>query len=156
MLRSETASDVYATFVGRVEPGLRRALTASFGSDVGREATAEAFVYGWQHWDRLQSMSNPAGYLFRVGQSAARRMTKPGRSPFRWSVVVHEDPWVEPGFGAAWSALTDRQRVVAGLVHGYGWSMAEVADLLGVSKSAVQNHERRAMKKLRRDLRVQQ
>ena len=31
-----------------------------------------ALAYGWQHWDRIGAMANPVGYLFRVGQSAAR------------------------------------------------------------------------------------
>ena len=154
MLRDQKASDAYSTFVRGVEPGLRRALTAGFGLDVGREAAAEALGYGWRNWDRVQQMSNPSGYLFRVGQSAARRLVKPDRSPVHASVAVYDEPWVEPGLEAAWSSLSERQRTVAGLVHGYGWSLSEVADLLGISKSAVQIHERRAMKKLRRDLGV--
>ena len=156
MLHDQKAPDAYSTFVRRVEPGLRRALTAGFGIDVGREAAAEALAYGWQNWDRVQSMSNPSGYLFRVGQSAARRLVKPPRSQVHASEAVYDEPWVEPRFGPAWSTLSERQRTVAGLVHGYGWSLSEVADLLGVSKSAIQIHERRAMQKLRRELGVQQ
>lgn len=155
MLRDQTASDAYAAFADRVEPRLRRALTAAFGMDVGRDATAEALVYGWQHWDRVQGMRNPSGYLFRVGQSAGRRLAKPRRAPVPSVDVMYDDPWFEPGLGPAWLSLSERQRTVAGLVHGYGWSFAEVADLLGVSKSAVQIHEGRAMKRLRRDLGVQ-
>lgn len=156
MLRDQTAADSYAAWVEISEPGLARALIAGFGSEVGREAAAEALVYGWQHWDRLEGMENPAGYLFRVGQSAARRMAKSDRRSFRRSEVVFEEPWAEPGFGPAWSSLTERQRIVTGLVHGFGWSLREVADLLGLSKAAVQTHERRAMRKLRRDLGVEE
>jgi len=35
--------------------------------------TAEALAYAWENWDRLSSMKNPVGYLYRVGQSRARR-----------------------------------------------------------------------------------
>ena len=52
---------------------LRTALVAAYGPDVGADAAAEALAYGWEHWPRLTAMANPAGYLFRVGQSAARR-----------------------------------------------------------------------------------
>ena len=100
-------------------------------------------------------MDNPAGYLFRIGQNKARDMA--GRS--RWSSrdeVVFEEPWAEPAFGQAWSALSDRQRTVVGLVYGFDWSLSEVADLLGVSKGTVQTFEKRAMKKLRRDLGVEE
>ena len=41
------------------------------------------------------------------------------------------------------------------LVFGHEWSMAEVAELLDLSKSTVQNHVERGMKKLRRRLGVE-
>ena len=154
MLRDQTAADTFTEFARRCEPGLRRGLTAAFGSEVGREAAADALVYGWQHWERVERMANPSGYLFRVGQNKARDIA--GR--FRWSSraeVVFEEPWAEPGFGPAWSSLSDRQRTVIGLVHGFAWSLGEVAELLGVSKSSVQSHEQRGLKKLRRDLGVE-
>ncbi len=53
MLRDQTATDTFTEFARVLEPGLRRALTAGFGSEVGREAAAEALVYGWQHWERV-------------------------------------------------------------------------------------------------------
>ena len=49
MLREQTAADAFSKFARSAEPGLRRALTAGFGSEVGREAAAEALVYGWEH-----------------------------------------------------------------------------------------------------------
>ena len=131
-----------------------RALTAGFGSGVGREAAAEALAHAWEHWDRVQGMANPSGYLFRVGQNKARRLV--GRSRlFGRDEIVFTEPWAEPGFGPAWSSLSDRQRVIAGLVHGFDWSLGEVADLLGIAKGAVQTHEKRAMRKLRRGLGVE-
>jgi len=154
LLRDQTAADIYAEFARGLEPSLRRALTAGFGSEIGRESASEALAYGWQHWDRLEGMANPSGYLFRVGQNTARRIA--GHS--RWfgrDEIVYEEPWAEPGFGSAWSALSDRQRIVVGLVHGFDWSLAEVAALLGVSKGTVQTFENRGMKKLRRDLGVE-
>ena len=154
MLRDQTAADSFTDFVRLVEPGLRRGLTAGFGSDVGREAAAESLLYGWQHWDRVGGMANPSGYLFRVGQNKARRLA--GRS--RWlsrDEIVFTEPWAEPGFGSAWSSLSDRQRIVFGLIHGFDWSLGEVADLLGVSRSSVQSYQERALKKLRRNLGVE-
>ena len=40
-------------------------------------------------------------------------------------------------------------------MHGFDWSLGEVADLLGLSRASVQTHEQRALKKLRRDLGVE-
>ena len=142
----------FTEFCERAEPRLRRALTAGYGIDVGRAATVDALVYGWQHWARIEQMSNPVGYLFRVGQNIAKRA-----SEYRagWmTATTTEVPWIEPGLRPALAALSERQRMVVALVHGMGMSFAEVADLIGVSKSSVQTHERRAMKSLRRSLGV--
>jgi len=47
------------------------------------------------------------------------------------------------------AGLSDRERVAVMLVNGFDWSLAEVAEFLGVSKSTVQTHAERAMAKLR-------
>ena len=154
MLRDRTGADSFTEFARQIEPGLRRALTAGFGSDVGREAAAEALIYGWEHWDRVEGLKNPAGYLFRVGQRKAHRMA--GRSRV-WGrdEVVFSEPWVEPRFETAWGKLSERQRIVFGLIHAFDWSLSEVAQLLGVSKSSVQSYEQRAMRRLRKSLGVE-
>jgi hypothetical protein len=55
----------FTKFARNAEPRLRHALVAAYGPDVGREAAAEAIAYGWENWERLQSMDNPIGYLYR-------------------------------------------------------------------------------------------
>jgi len=57
----------------------RAALVAAYGTNVGSDA-AEALAYGFEHWDDVAGMANPAGYLYRVGQTEARRHFRP--SPF--------------------------------------------------------------------------
>ena len=64
--------DEFATFMLDAEPRLRRALVAAFGSQRGREATAESLAWGWEHWTRVRAMHNPVGYLYRVGRSRTR------------------------------------------------------------------------------------
>jgi len=147
----ETAS--FAEFVAAVEPRLRRALTAGWGIELGREATAEALAWAWAHWPEVQTFDNPAGYLYRVGRDRARRL---GRRPLLEfpSGVDAAMPWVEPGLPAALARLSHRQRVVVTLLYGYQWTMAEVAELLDISKGSVQIHERRGMARLRERLGV--
>ncbi len=111
-------------------------------------------MYGWEHWERVEQMENPAGYLYRVGRDKARRM-KPRKSSLQERSNPFRDPWVEPGLAPALDGLTEKQRVVVSLLHAFDWSMSEVAELLGVSKSTVQSYERRAMKKLQRALGVE-
>lgn len=148
----ETSQESYADFVQEAEPRLRRALVARYGSDLGRELTAAALAYGWENWLRLAAMDNPIGYLYRVGQSKSRRWLRPKPSfPAPANVGL---PWVEPGLPGALRSLTANQRQAVVLVHGYGYTHAEVSELLGLSRSTVQNHVERGLKKLRSELEV--
>lgn len=141
-------TDSYTEFVGLMEPRLRHALCAAFGSDRGREATAEALAYGWEHWSRVREMDNPAGYLWGVGRNHARRMRRiPVVLP---PVPTGEMPWVEPSLAPALARLSEKQRLAVMLIHGLGWTHTEVAELLGVSKGTVQTHAKRGLAKLRR------
>lgn len=151
---AETKSVAFAEFVAETERGLRQALTASLGSDVGTEAAAEALAYGWEHWERIHDMTNPSGYLYRVGLNWGRKARK--RRTVAFPPVVHDDGvWVEPGLPEALSRLSAKQRLVVYLVHGHDWSLAEVAELLGISKGTVQTHMERGMTKLRNQLKVE-
>jgi RNA polymerase sigma-70 factor (ECF subfamily) len=143
----------FLLFARSVEPGLRAALVSFHGAQAGMEATNDALVYAWSHWDRVRSMRNPAGYLYRVGQRAGRRprMKRPVPQP---SAVPIATPWVEPGLQDALESLTRRQRQVVVLIEGYEWTQAEVAELLGISKSAVQTHLERGLHWLREALGV--
>jgi RNA polymerase sigma factor (sigma-70 family) len=95
-------------------------------------------------------MEHPVPFLFRVGQSRARRRRRRMlHAPVEWS-----EPWIEPDLGQALRSLTERQRVAVVLVHAYGWTLAEVADLLGVRITTVQSHLDRGLAKLRSRLEV--
>ena len=69
---SDEREQEFRCFFGEAEPRLRRALIAAYGTERGREATAEALAYAWEHWDRVKEMGNAMGYLYRVGQSCTR------------------------------------------------------------------------------------
>lgn len=137
----------FEEFFGATEPKLRRALVARYGAEVGREAAADAMAYAWEHWDRLGTMENPAGYLYRVGQSKSRSWFR--RRPVFPAVADAGMPWIEPGLPAALQSLSPRQREAVVLTHGFDYSLAEVAEMTGLSKSTVQNHVERGLAKLR-------
>lgn len=137
--------------VEQLRPRLARAFVAMYGPERGEEALAEALAYAWEHRDALGGMANPAGYLFRVGQSRSRpRRSAPG-FPTPAAVGV---PWVEPSLPAALAALSEQQRVCVVLIHGFEWKHREVADLLGVEPTTVQNHLERGLARLRHSLEV--
>ena len=150
----QTRAEGFSEFVAAHERGLRQALTASLGPEVGREAAAEALVVGWASWDRVRSMDNPAGYLYRVGLNWGRKsLTR--RDRFFPESPESPSEWFEPGLPAALESLSEQQRVVVYLVHGHDWSLSEVARLLEISKGTVQTHMERGMERLRQRLKVE-
>jgi len=151
----------FAHFVAETEPALRRALAAAYGAQVGRDATADALAWAWQHWDRVQAMDNPAGYLWRVGQTSVRAAARRQRRDLSLVVEVelqplgdHREPRVEPRLAAALDALSPQQRAAVVLVHGYDYTLREAADALACSISTVRNHVRRALRRLHGALEV--
>ncbi len=132
-------------FVRNVEPRLRRALVALRGVEDGRDAVAEALAWGWEHWDDLQRMENPVGYLFRVGQSRSRPRRRPRLPPVEPTYL----PEIEPALPRALARLSPMQRGCVWLVHGCGWSHRDAAVALGTSVSAVGTHIERGLRHLR-------
>ena len=143
-------AEPFDAFVARVEPRLKQAFVARFGRSDGVEATSEALAYAWEHWKEVSVMTNPVGYLYRVGRSRTRRIRR--RTPTLPAVEPSRMPDVEPQLPAALAALSERQRVVVILVHGLGWKQGEAADVLGLSRTTVQNHLERGIARLRRSL----
>ena len=142
----------FEEFAAEHGPRIRAALVAAYGPEAGLDAASEALAYGWEEWSRVGAMDNPAGYLFRVGQSAARRLTRvPKRLPAPPASELRE---FEPGLLPALTALSECQRVCVALVHGYGYRIVEVARLLDVSHATVRTHLLRAMNNLRTALEV--
>jgi DNA-directed RNA polymerase specialized sigma24 family protein len=135
----------------RCEPSLRRALVAIYGPVVGRDAAADALSWAWEHWDRVSAMENPAGYLFRVGQTAARRHLVSRPLAFE-APATSQLPDVEPQLQAALDKLSEQQRAAVVLVHGYGIAQREVAELIGVSVSTLREHLARGMRRLNTDI----
>ena len=143
----------FESFAASADPKLRVALVAALGQQQGLEATAEALAYGWEHRDRLESMENPVGYLYKVGRSRVR--VRPPRSEPKFvPVPPNLLPEVEPGLPAALESLSERQRTAVVLVHAYGWTRVEAAETLGLSVSTLDSHLQRGLTKLRRILGV--
>ena len=143
---SETQKVEAAVFLAEAKLRLARAFVAAYGADRGEEALAEAMAYGWANLERLAAMSNPVGYLYRVGQSRTRATNRVVVFPAPVQVGI---PEIEPALVEAVSALPERQRVCTLLVHAYDWTQAEVAELLGISASSVHRHTQRGLTALR-------
>lgn len=153
MVSDRSDRRTFDLFVRDTERRLSFALAAAYGPELGAEATAEALAYAWEHWERISQMTNPLGYLFRVGQSKARRYWW-RRPPFAPLPPSSPDQWVEPALPEGLSRLSRNQRVAVVLIEGFEWTQREVASLLGVSRSTVQKHYERGLDRLRQILEV--
>lgn len=146
-----------------VERRLAAAFLARFGSDVGAEVTAESMAWAWEHRSELEEMSNPVGYLFRVGQSKSRRFLRWKRERIRFpderrasAAEDRQQPWAEPGLASALAALDAKTRTPIILVHCLQWTYPEVAELLDLPLHTVRNRIHRGLAQLRTDLGVDQ
>lgn len=143
-------------FLAVVRERLERALVARFGIDDGIEAADEAVAYALEHWERVGRMDNPAGYVFRVGQSYGSRLRR------RWqrsSLLVDASTTtaveLDIDLQRALLRLSPEQRITVVLVHGHGHTYGEVAELLGVPTTTITNHLNRGRARLRRILETQ-
>ena len=144
------AAEALSSFLSDARCRLERALIARFGLDDGLEAASEAMVFAVAHWPRLRAMENPLGYLYRVGETSGRRLTR------RWEpfdVLVHEpcteDGVVDVDLQRALVRLKPAQRVAVVLVHGHGHSYREAAEVLDVPITTVTNDLHRGLARLR-------
>ncbi|MDJ0768164.1 MAG: sigma-70 family RNA polymerase sigma factor [Ilumatobacter sp.] len=150
-----TSASWLEAFLDESGDRLRRGLVARFGVQIGCEAHADAVAWASEHADELRAMSSPLGYLFRVGQSSARRYLRWQRHPVELPPVDSgRDPDVEPGLPGAIAGLGVEERTAVVLVHCHGWTYVEVAELLEVEVTTVNNYVSRGMTKLRRSLGV--
>lgn len=145
--------DSFTVFVKETESNLKHALVAGFGRERGLEAAAEAWAYCWEDWERIRLMDNPAGFLWGVGRNKARAARR-SRGRLFPMVPNDRDHLVEPGLPKGLEELSEKQRISVLLKHGYGWTYAEISELLGVSIPSLQKHAERGMAKLRRTLGV--
>jgi DNA-directed RNA polymerase specialized sigma24 family protein len=147
---------VFTALVAGVEPQLRRAFVAAYGPDAGREVLADVLAWAWEHLDRVRRLDNPAGYLWRVGRTTARQRLHRARFevPLREvpGLAAAEVPERDEPLVAALATLTVHQRVAVVLVHGYGYRLAEAADVLGCTVSTLRNHLARGLDHARRQL----
>lgn len=151
-MQGASRTESFTDFVRETQSHLLHALVAAFGPDIGAEASADALAYAWEHWDRVEDMGNPVGYLYRVGFHRGLRLK---RRPIRLPTPEEShNPWIEPGLPKALENLSRQQRTAVLLIHGHGYTYREAADLMAVGASTVEKHVQRGMAKLRKALEV--
>jgi RNA polymerase sigma factor (sigma-70 family) len=146
-LRAERGE--FTAFARDVEPRLLHALVAHYGPVDGREATVDALSWAWENWTRLADVDNKVGYLYRVGQSATRRYVSRPLPAVLHVPTQQRTSDIDPGLLPALAQLSEQQRTAVVLVHAFGWTQTEVAQLLDVTVSTVREHITRGLTRLR-------
>lgn len=146
----------HANDLAVIEQALRVAFLARYGTELGHEVTAETMAWAWEHRQELETMDNPTGYLFRVGQSKSRRFFRWKREHLKFPAerATSQGAWTEPQLPDALAKLDDEERTAVVLVHCFQWTYAEVGELLELPLHTVRNRIHRGLSQLRTSLGV--
>lgn len=132
---------------------LRRALVAAYGPEDGADIYADAMLRAWSDWGNIGAMVNPAGYLWRVAQSSHRRYRRWSRKPpFPSQPMLDRNDLTDRDLFLSLGSLSDAERVAVVMVHAHRATYQEVADLLEVPVTTVNNLVHRGLNRLRADL----
>ena len=107
------------------------------------EITQDAFLKVWQRWDRVSTLEDPTGFLFRtamnVFRNRARRTALAVRKVLRLATSADDLAAVEDRdqMVRAMRRLTPHQRAALVLTGYLGYSSEEAAKVLGVKASTV-------------------
>ena len=150
-ISDEDLPDSFEGLITQIRVRLLPVLWSKWGVEIGSDVCSEVEEYAWKNRKKLLEMANPMGYLYRVSQSRARRYSRWMRRntfPGHFVDVGVEDREIDESLRDL-AALTANQRVCVLLVHGFGWSYTDVADLLDITQAAVSNHLNRGLARLR-------
>ena len=141
-------------FRGEYETLLRAMYLLSGDRFEAEELAQGAFAKAWERWDRVRSMDNPSGYLYRTAVNARRSaLRRVGVTARRTLSLQESDPISESDdrdrIRRALATLPANQREAIVLVEWLGLSDVEAGQALGVSAGAVRVRISRARASLR-------
>jgi RNA polymerase sigma-70 factor (ECF subfamily) len=130
-----------------------RALAMTIGDiDLATEAVDEAMARAYQRWNRVGSLENPAGWVYRVGLNWTRSIHRRRRRiPPAWLATPQastDDSGLDPSIDSAMAALPEAQRAVVVCRVLLGWSEAQTATVLHVRPGTVKSRLSRALDEL--------
>jgi RNA polymerase sigma-70 factor, ECF subfamily len=114
----------------------RALLLITHDSTEAEDLMQEAFVRVWERWDRVGTLDDPVGYLFKtamnIHRSALRRAVAAARRAVR--PPAEDDPFERV---QSLAALTPRQRAALVVTELLGYSSEEAGTILGVRSGTV-------------------
>jgi RNA polymerase sigma-70 factor (ECF subfamily) len=116
----------------------------------------EAFIVVLERWERVQTMEDPTGYLYRVAFNAWRKRSRRAARTLQRIIARPTDPpdpfaGVEARtmIGSGLAALTPRQRAALVLTELLGMNSQEAASVLGIRPVTVRSLSSQARASLR-------
>ena len=119
------------------------------------ELSQDAFLSVYERWDRVGTMDDPSGYLYRTAMNAfrswhrrsalaAKRMIGLTRADDAIAMIDEQDAVVR-----SLQPLSARQRAAVVLIDLLGYSSEEAARMLGIRASTVRTYAERAHRDLK-------
>lgn len=108
--------------------------------DLATEGVDEGFARALERWDRVHAMTSPVGWVYTVALNHARRLSRRRAVERRVLVGRTREHHVPAPANEIWllvAGLPRRQREVVVLRHVADLREAEIADVLGISRSTV-------------------
>lgn len=147
--------DDFAEFYLSGKDAVFRAVLAAGGDRAGAEdAVAEAYARACARWEAVRVHPNPTAWVLRVAFNVRRSVWRRLRREVLGDLPDRAAAQAEPGGGLRreLAALPRRQREVVALRLLADLSVAETAELLGVTEGTVNTHLHRAVQALRHQL----
>jgi len=122
------------------------------------EITQDAFVRVLEKWERVRSLEDPVGYLYRTAMNAFRKQHR--RAVLATKRTLGLTP-ADDGIEAieardaavrALAPLSSRQRAAVVLIDLLGYPSEEAAKMLGIRASTIRQHASRAHAALKRSM----
>ncbi len=138
------ASEGFEAFFQAEHARLLRALYLVTGNaHEAEELMQDAFLSVWERWDRVASLEDPTGYLYRTAMNAFRSRVRCAARTARRAVglVPGADAFAQAeekdAVARALATLTPRQRAALVLTEMLGYGSEDAAGILGVKSVTV-------------------
>lgn len=121
----------------------RALLLVTHDSAEAEDLMQDAFVRVWERWDRVATLDDPVGYLFRTAMNlhrsalrraltAAKRSLRPPAEYDPFDKVIERDEAVR-----SLAALTPRQRAAVVVTELLGYNSEDAGAILGIRPGTV-------------------
>lgn len=137
---------------------LRALYLVTGNAEEAEELMQDAFVAVWERWDRVRTMDEPTGYLFRTAMNRYRSRLRRTARATRRAVGAAEggDAFAaaeeRDAVARALARLPERQRAAIVLTELLGYDSSEAGRILGVKDVTVRSLASQARASLRRAL----